>query len=128
MSATIASSTVTVTFQIYRGQLLPVQPVGDFYARLGQTGEGSQEVISLGPDCDIEAHYLLAWRTAARNAQADISAWQSKYLAITEPDGKVWSRVLCKSAEARVLVGRYPYGATTYTYRVACRFILAVQS
>ncbi len=128
MSASIYHSAGSLTVQLYEGQLLPVQPVGDYYQRLGQTGEGSQEILSLGPDCDIVCHYLTSSLTLARQAQTIAARWQTKFLSITDPTPKVYSSVLAKRVTATVRGGRYAHAGSLYTHRVEISMVLAVQS
>lgn len=129
MPATIYLSTGTpIDVQIYEGQLLPVQPVGDYYQRVGGTGHGSQEVVSEAPDCDIVMHYLTSSRATARSVQIAMAGWQTKYVRVTEPDGTLYTRVLVKQITARVMRGAYARGSTLYTYRVTAQAVMAVQS
>ena len=112
---------------LYAGQLLPVQPVGDYYQRVGGTGHGSQEVVSEGPDCDIVMHLLTPSRAVARAAQITMLAWQTKYVRVTEPDTTLYARVLVKQIVATVSRGAYSYAGTNYAYRTTARAIMSVQ-
>jgi hypothetical protein len=127
MTASVYHDSGALEFHLWEGQLLLPVAIGDYYARLGRSGEGSQELSRLAPDSDIVANYLTTSLSVARQAQAIVAGWQAKYLRITDPTNKVWTSVLAKVVAASVRRGKYGYGTTIYGYRCEARLTLSVQ-
>jgi hypothetical protein len=127
-ASTLAIATgVGIQWTIWEGQLLPYQPIPDFFGRLGAIGEGSQTLGYLGPDCPITAYYLATTLAQVQAVQLAIMGMLGTYLRVVEPDNTLWSRVLLKKAIATRRRGRYPWSGTTYTYRATAEMVMSVQ-
>lgn len=126
--ATITTATgKQLAFDMWRGQISHVQPVMDYFTRIGQTGTGAQQVRTAGDPAQVMGMALYSSLSDATTCKADVLALQGQRVTVVDPQGSFLCLVL--KVSARVRGGAFSAGtALNKTYCTECQFLLEAQS
>lgn len=127
--AAITNATGTqFPFTIVEGQVMPLQPVPDFFTRIGQTGTGVQIVATRGAESYLTGHSLFKDLASAKAFRDGIMAINGSRCKWDDPMG-FSGNVLVKNVVATIRAGRYSGGGVTdATFRVEATMTLEAQS
>lgn len=126
--ATITTATgKQLSFDLWQGQISHVQPVMDYFSRIGQVGTGAQQVRTAGDPAVITAHALWLSLSDATTCKADILALQGQRVTVADPQGSFLCLVL--KAAARVRGGVFSAGgALNRPFCTECLLTIEAQS
>ena len=109
MAAITDATGTQYPFQIVEGQMLPIQPVPDFFNRIGQTGSGYQTVATRAPISSIMAHGLFTSLDLARKFKNGVMYLKGSRCKWDDPMGYTWT-VLVRDSIAVIRGGAYSGG------------------
>lgn len=115
------------TFAIWKGQMRPMGPVVDIWQRLGQDGEGAQQLGSTAPPAQITGIILSNSMAALQTIQENVMQLAGLFGDITEPNGASWTNALIVSVDTMITGGIRNFDGTSYEFALECRMAIKAQ-